>query len=126
MSAHHWELDPVPSSAAEARRLLRTLGLGPSVCKRSELLVTELIGNVVRHAGQLDRDERIQLAVRDVPGGRLHVEVVEPGEGTDPEEAAQEEGPDGAWGLRLLERLSDDWGVRRASDRTAVWFEVAP
>ncbi len=129
MTAHHWELEPVPASAAEARRLLRTLALGHHVCKCSELLVTELVANAVRHGGLEDGD-RIELAVRDVDGGRLHVEVVDPGTGFDPADLAENGRPerteavDGGWGLRLLDRLSDDWGVRRLSDRTCVWFEV--
>lgn len=125
MSAHHWQLDPTPASAGEARRHLRSLGLNHHVCRRSELLVTELVANVVRHADVGDEDP-IELAVRDVPGGRLHVEVIDRGHGFDPDEVQQESSPleGGGWGLRLLERLSDDWGVLRADDRTCVWFEV--
>ena len=123
MPAHHWQLDPVPASASEARRCLRSLGLGHHVCKRSELLVTELVANAVRHA-EVDDHEQIELAVRDVPGGRLHVEVIDHGHGFDPDAVPQEDGLDGGWGLRLLERLSDDWGVQRADDRTCVWFGV--
>ena len=99
-------------------------GLGHNVCKRSELLVTELVANVVRHA-DLESHEQIELAVRDAPGGRLHVEVIDPGGGFDLDEVPPADGFDGGWGLRLLEQLSDDWGVQRADDRTCVWFEVS-
>ena len=123
VAAHHWELEPKPTSASEARRLLRSLGLGPSVCKRSELLVTELVANALRHGG-LDERDRIELDVRSSPSGRLHVEVLDPGNGFDPEAVRPNGDPEGGWGLRLLERLSDDWGVDRRRDRTCVWFEV--
>lgn len=125
MSDHHWQLDPVPASASKARRCLRSLGLNHHVCKRSELLVTELVANVVRHADVAD-DEQIELAVCDVPGGRLHVEVIDRGGGFDPDELPPRNGAEseGGWGLCLLDRLSDDWGVDRAEDRTRVWFEV--
>ncbi|WP_205695959.1 ATP-binding protein [Conexibacter sp. SYSU D00693] len=120
-----WQLDPEPSSAAEARRLVRTLGLRHHACRRSELLVTELVGNAVHHAGLADGD-RIEVAVEERPdAGRLHVEVSDPGPGFDPESPADHQDGELHLGLQLLERLSDAWGVRRAEGRTRVWFELA-
>ncbi|HYF24584.1 MAG TPA: ATP-binding protein, partial [Baekduia sp.] len=120
MPAHHWQLDPVPASAAKARSLLRGLNLDHHTCKRGELLVTELVANALRHA-DLDEGDRIEVAVREGPGA-LHVEVVDPGRGFEPDALPGEQpdgGPsEGGWGLRLLERLSDEWGVARKGDRT--------
>lgn len=53
----------------------------------------------------------------------LHVDVVDPGPGFDPGHLPTSR-RNGGWGLRLLDRLADRWGVER-NDVTRVWFELA-
>jgi serine phosphatase RsbU (regulator of sigma subunit)/anti-sigma regulatory factor (Ser/Thr protein kinase) len=85
------------------------------------LLVTELVTNCVRHAG-LTGPEHIQLLVL-VKGDVLRVEVRDPGLGFQPR--VKEPDPDqvGGWGLYIVERLADRWGVRAEEGGTAVWLE---
>ena len=87
-----------------------------------ELLVSELATNSVRHAGC---DESRELAMdTDVTPERVRVQMIDRGRGF--EVRAPEPPPEGAssgYGLVLLERLADRWGVQR-DDGFCVWFEV--
>jgi len=87
----------------------------------ARLLITELITNSVRHA----KAPTIQLAIAVTPG-EVCVEVANPGGGFE----ARPSGPDDSdtsWGLFLVDRLSDDWGVSQdnGSDYQRVWFQLA-
>jgi signal transduction histidine kinase len=84
------------------------------------LLVSEIVSNSVRHAS-LDSGDAIEVRLRG-SDSMLHVDVVDPGPGFDPERLPTAR-PNGGWGLRLLERLADRWGVER-NDVTRVWFEL--
>ena len=86
------------------------------------LLVSEIVSNSVRHA-RLDASDAIQVRVRG-SNSLLHVDVVDPGPGFDPDRLPTSR-PNGGWGLRLLDRLASRWGVER-NDVTRVWFELAP
>jgi anti-sigma regulatory factor (Ser/Thr protein kinase) len=84
--------------------------------------VSELATNSVRHAGCGETDEISILA--DVKPDRVRVSLFDPGDGFDvhtPEPPPT--GDAGGYGLVLLERLSDRWGVLRG-DGFGVWFEV--
>jgi len=87
-----------------------------------ELLVSELATNSVRHAGC---DESGELAMEaDVRADHVRVRLSDPGHGfeaTLPEPPRA--GATGGYGLVLLERLSDRWGIQR-DDGFSVWFEV--
>jgi anti-sigma regulatory factor (Ser/Thr protein kinase) len=84
----------------------------------ASLCVTELVTNAVQHAPPRGRLE-LTLAVDD---DRIRVEVVDPGGGFDP--GPSRKGDEGGWGLMIVDRLADDWGVE-AGERTTVWFEMA-
>jgi len=87
-----------------------------------ELLVSELATNSVRHAGCDESDELAMEA--DVRPDRVRVRLSDPGQGFEaraPEAPAA--GATGGYGLVLLERLSDRWGIQRDGGFT-VWFEV--
>jgi hypothetical protein len=57
-------------------------------------------------------------------GDRTRFTVHDPGAGPLPEmlQPAEHPGPGGGHGLRLVEAISDRWGVERGSTR--VWFET--
>ena len=85
------------------------------------LLVSEIVSNSVRHA-RLDAADAIQVRVRG-SNSMLHVDVVDPGPGFDPDRLPTSRS-NGGWGLRLLDRLATRWGVER-NEVTRVWFELA-
>ena len=116
-------LRPNTRSPAEARRSLEALrpSLDDPLVDDAVLLVSEIVSNCVRHA-KLDPNDAIQLRIRGT-SSMLHVDVVDPGRGFDPD-ALPSPRTDGGWGLRLLDRLSSRWGVER-NDVTRVWFELA-
>ena len=87
-----------------------------------ELMVSELATNSVRHAGCDDYREFSMAA--HVRGDRVRLRLCDEGDGF--EEAPVPSAPDeaGGFGLMLLDRLSDRWGVQR-NGGFCVWFEVA-
>jgi len=113
------EVWPEAACIREARRLVAErlcdvdVAVDPDALR---LLVSELVTNVIRHtpAG------RGTLRVR-CNGEVLRVEVEDHGPGVPiaPAKPNREQG--GGFGLFLVDRLSDRWGVR---DRTCVWFEM--
>jgi anti-sigma regulatory factor (Ser/Thr protein kinase) len=115
-------LRPDARSPAEARHTLEALrvSLDDPIVDDAALLVSEVVSNSVRHAGLGDSDA-IEVRVR---GGRsmLHVDVIDPGPGFEPEVRPR---TDGGWGLWLLDQIATRWGVERG-DRTRVWFDLAP
>jgi anti-sigma regulatory factor (Ser/Thr protein kinase) len=108
-----------------ARRAVRET-LGDAVSEQTlgdvELLVSELATNSVRHAGC---DERGELDLEaDIHDGRVMVRVCDEGAGFEagavPEPGHEEPG---GYGLVLLDRLADEWGIQRG-DQFCVWFEL--
>jgi anti-sigma regulatory factor (Ser/Thr protein kinase) len=114
-----------PYAAVAARRALGGLR-GQVSRERLEdvcLLVSELVTNGVRHAGA-DEDEDIDLAVVR-HGNRLRVQVTDRGPGFDGRPRPRNRiDQTGGWGLFLVERLADRWGVHREGSANVVWFEV--
>jgi signal transduction histidine kinase len=112
-----------PSAPARARRALggldRTLdGVGHDV----SLLVSELVTNSVLH-GNAQQENLIELAA--IAGeGKIRVEVTDQGPGFEPGDP-QPRGGVGGYGLQIVERLADRWGVTR-EPQTSVWFEIDP
>jgi anti-sigma regulatory factor (Ser/Thr protein kinase) len=80
------------------------------------LLLSELVSNSVRHSRR-SANEQVDILVRQV-GPAVHVEVKDPGLDAVIEPQASSD----HMGLRILESLSDRWGV--SHDPTTVWFDV--
>lgn len=114
-----------PYAAAAARRALGGLRdlIGRRCLDDVYLLVSELVTNGVRHGGA-GEDDLLDLAVLR-HGDRLRVEVTDWGPGFDgrarPRNRADQTG---GWGLYLVERLAERWGVQRDAGATTVWFEL--
>lgn len=104
-----------------ARRELRSLRaeVGPPLLDDLRLLVTELVTNSVRHARS---EGGVGLAVC-LSAKRVRVEVSDSGVGFHPERRGGDRGVPGGWGLVLVERLADRWGVVR-DGLTLVWLEI--
>jgi two-component sensor histidine kinase len=114
---------PEATAAAMGRRVLEGLsdGLEPSTLDDARLLLTELIANAIQH-GNLDGADRISVVVRRQAGDVI-VEVTDPGQGVP---AAVRPGSGNGWGLTLLERLADEWGIDpRPDGGTVAWFRLA-
>src|SRR5690348_8262639 len=112
-------LPPAPASVAEARaRVLDAVGPALAADDRQtlQLLVSELVTNAIRHANC----ER-PLEVRARWNSEVRVEVVDHGDGFIPQPRAGELQDPGGFGLYLVGRLADRWGVE-TDDTTCVWF----
>jgi anti-sigma regulatory factor (Ser/Thr protein kinase) len=116
---------PAPASTTAARRFvverLREWG-AESLADDAAVLVSELVSNVVAHAGT---DAQVEAILDD---GRLHV-VVSDGSASLPEPTAPIPlgGPPEALhgrGLRILGALADSWAIEPTSDGKRVWFEL--
>ena len=83
------------------------------------ILVSELVTNSVLHGG-VREGGHIELSLSWSPE-RLRIEVLDRGPGFGASLASSDR--EGGWGLQLVERLADRWGVTR-TDATIVWFEM--
>jgi anti-sigma regulatory factor (Ser/Thr protein kinase) len=116
------EVMPGPGAAAEARRALEELGdlLSPGKLEDVRLLVSELVTNSLVHAG-LSPDEAITVTVQ---GGLARGEVRDRGPGFEPpQEPVPKPDLAGGWGLYIVDRVADRWGVARTGSKS-VWFEI--
>jgi anti-sigma regulatory factor (Ser/Thr protein kinase) len=86
------------------------------------LLVSELVNNAVRHGGAGD-SQLIELELRETADG-VGVDVSDPGPGFTPRRREGALDEPGGWGLVLVDRMAERWGVVN-DGRTHVWFEVA-
>jgi anti-sigma regulatory factor (Ser/Thr protein kinase) len=105
-----------PDSPGRARELVyaHASRLGSQSREDAVLMVSELVTNALRHG-----TGTITLRL-DVERGALRVEVSD--EGNVRLAPSPTPGAHGGWGLRIIDRLADDWGVREGSTR--VWFRL--
>jgi len=108
-------LAPEAAAAGRVRRELVRAGLDADLEHTVSLLASEVVTNSIQHAGTAS--EIRVAAVLEANFAR--VEVLDAGEGFDPEARHESSG----FGLRLLDKLATRWGVERARG-TLVWFEV--
>lgn len=121
------ELRAGPRTSAEARSFLSAAieSFGVDVDRDTvHLLISELASNAARHG-----KEPIDVNISVEEEG-LRISVFDRGVGFDPEEVGFERvfSPDpsaeGGWGLRVVDTLSSEWGVKRRDDGTEVWFRL--
>jgi anti-sigma regulatory factor (Ser/Thr protein kinase) len=96
-------------------------GFNNGLRQRSELVLSEVVTNSVRHA-ELNDSQPIGVEVALSPD-LLRIEITDEGPGFQPVPVASK--PDhapGGWGLWLVDRLTDRWGVD-FSHSTRVWCE---
>jgi anti-sigma regulatory factor (Ser/Thr protein kinase) len=116
-------LRPTPGAVPDARRALDALDeqVSAQTLEDLRLLVSELVTNSVRHAG-LRESQAIELKVKLLPD-TVRVEVNDQGNGFEPTPRSAQDDDESGWGLYLVSRLADRWGV--SSDGvTRVWFEL--
>ena len=110
-----------PEAVSAARRALDGLDdhLDASVFYDASLCLSELVANAVLHS-DAGEDDELELIV-SLAGETLRVTVIDHGSGFDPGEPTG--GDESGWGLYIVDRLSNAWGVER-DPHTAVWFEI--
>ncbi|MEU6850997.1 SpoIIE family protein phosphatase [Actinacidiphila alni] len=115
-----WTLEPRPTSVARARELAReqllSWGLDDLV-DTTELLVSELVTNALRHGYG---DIRLRLLL-----DRTLVCEVWDSALVQPRRRRARDTDEGGRGLQLVTMLSESWGSRRTHRGKTVWFELA-
>jgi PAS domain S-box-containing protein len=113
-----WLLPEDPRAAGQARchirEQLRTWGLD-DLTPTTELLASELVGNVVRHA-------KGPVRLRLLHGPELVCEVFD-GSLTMPRIRRASETDEGGRGLQLVTALSRRWGTRYTATGKCIWTE---
>ncbi|RLU96777.1 hypothetical protein CTZ27_17410 [Streptomyces griseocarneus] len=117
------QLPSRPESAVAARRLTRTVvlrqwGLSAQLTEHAVLLVSELVGNAVRHTGARSFGLRMERR-----RGWLRIEVRDPSRGLPCLMPVHELDISGR-GLFLVDKLSDRWGVDLLARGKTTWFEM--
>jgi anti-sigma regulatory factor (Ser/Thr protein kinase) len=112
-------LRPESRSVAEARtKVCEAIEphLDDGIDQTLKLLVSELVTNAVRHGG-----DGGPVELHATWNSEIRVEVQDHGDGFSP--APRDRAPDeeGGFGLFLVGRLADRWGVE-TDDGTTVWF----
>ncbi|MET9517559.1 SpoIIE family protein phosphatase [Streptomyces sp. NPDC002994] len=121
-----WELTLEPREVGRARRLVRgqlaAWGL-EEAAESTELLVSEVVTNAVRH-GERPTDSR-RGALRLVRGDGLLCEVTDDDGHALP--ALTSAGPDdeAGRGLAVVNSVAREWGASRTGEGKTVWFELA-
>jgi len=119
-------LPPVAGSLSEARRMVTDVAEAPDeVVEDAQLILTELLANEIKH-GRYDPHDPLICSVRKIPTA-LRIEVRHSGsefrmptKRVEPPLRARETG----WGLALITRLADRWGVEEARGARQVWAEI--
>jgi anti-sigma regulatory factor (Ser/Thr protein kinase) len=114
------------SSVGEARRRLVSdliaAGIYDAAICDAALVVSELLSNALRHAGPLP-GAQISVAWQ-VDVGRVQVSVRDGGGQTRPELGQPTQAATGGRGLRIVEKLSADWGTSSDDEGTTVWAQI--
>jgi anti-sigma regulatory factor (Ser/Thr protein kinase) len=114
------EFSPEPRSVAAARRFAMAAlsGTPAHVLEAVKLMVSELVTNSIRHAGT---DFQVTVCCEQ---GTIRIEVTDHAGGNP---VLRSPGPEDATGrgLRIVEALSEAWGVEPAATQgKTVWFTV--
>ena len=118
------KLTPEPEVVTTARRALDRLAnlLPPERLEEVRLVVSELVTNCILHAG-LSPNDRISVSV-STSGDSVRGRVCDPGCGFEvPSEPSPRSTLRGGWGLPIVDKLTDRWGVEQNS-QVCVWFEI--
>jgi anti-sigma regulatory factor (Ser/Thr protein kinase) len=105
----------------DVRSAIAELPVPASALDETQLLVSELVANSMRHA-RLGPNDTIRVTA-EVENGRLRVDVIDGGRGEAPPVAGgirPSPGAESGWGLYLVETLASRWG--HGAGR--YWFEL--
>jgi anti-sigma regulatory factor (Ser/Thr protein kinase) len=112
-----------PASVSEARRQLTdelsAAGVFGQAVGDAALVISELLSNSIQHAWPLP-GEQLQVAWL-VDQGSVEVAVRDGGGPTQPQQHYPAGSALGGRGLGIVDRLSQDWGIRRDDTGQTVW-----
>lgn len=115
-----YKIDAQPEAPAEARRIIAeefASRLPDATLEDVKLMVSELVtGGVVNHDDAAREPVMLDLCVN----GDVRCRVLDQGPGFA---ARAERADEQRWRLRVVEALSDRWGMQCSPQRTEVWFE---
>jgi anti-sigma regulatory factor (Ser/Thr protein kinase) len=113
-----------PEACYEARRaILAADGAVPAAARDDILLLlSELVTNAIRH-GEVGPDRSLGVELKSWPQ-RVRVAVVHPGNGFRHEPVPPPTCVGSGWGLVLVDRIADRWGIDGGKGSTRVWFEL--
>ena len=108
-----------PESVPAARRFVREVlrDQPRDILEAVELMATELATNCVQHART-----PFKLTIHDKQG-QVRIEVRDTGQGRPVPRSPTPIEPTGR-GLRIVEAMSDSWGIDDSSGAKTVWFTV--
>lgn len=117
------ELPTEPDSIPRARRAVEEVAplVDDVTLLNLRLLVSELVTNAVRHVPPEDAAS-IRLEVRR-SADAVRVEVSDEGPGFVPRPPTALQERVSGWGLNILARVADRWGVENDGG-ARVWFEI--
>lgn len=109
-----------PDAPSTARNIVRDAVPSAEDAATATLLTSEVVTNAVRHSG-LTADDSIGFSV-EVDEGTVRVRVSDEGAGFE-KPANPVASEDHGFGLAMLDRLADRWGVTH-DGANEVWFEI--
>ena len=116
---------PADASSATTARIEVTRRLAARITSAAledvRLLLTELITNALRHA-EMTPDDEIGVKA-ELLDGKVRIEVSDPGRNGEVEVRAPG-ARGGGYGLFLVDRLTNQWGVDHRHG-TTVWAELS-
>jgi anti-sigma regulatory factor (Ser/Thr protein kinase) len=118
-----FQFPPADEAPAQARGALEVFDqiLAEEVLEDLQLVVSELITNSVKFGPK----RSITLALEVDAYGSVCGQVTDQGDGERARiEMATEPSVQGGWGLYLVDRVAESWGVHEGS--THVWFRLGP
>jgi anti-sigma regulatory factor (Ser/Thr protein kinase) len=114
----------VPSTVPAARKAFAEAfaDLPGDLLENGKIVLSELVTNAVRHGADPDRGW-VHLVVHQVPMG-MRIEVTDSGESaSEPVLRGDDPNRTSGWGLFLVARLAERWGVM-SDQTTTVWCEL--
>ena len=115
-----YKIEAQPEGPAKARCIIAqelSAVLSPNELNDMKLMVSELVTNGIVH-GHPENDVPVMLDL--CVNGDIRCAVLDQGPGFF---ARVRSDARRGWGLRLVEQLSDRWGMQCSPRRTEVWFE---
>lgn len=112
-----------PGVAAQARAVIAPLRpkLGDDLASDLALMISELVTNSYRHSGAAEQGIGVEI---ELTRDHVRAEVRDSGDGFTAQPVPEEKRGAGGWGLVIVDRLSERWGVRKGPP-SCVWFELA-